>query len=60
MTSHEIRYNVKGVRGSLIELAKHFGVVTPRTARMRFSEKGWPIERAVTEPLHKNMVRSSS
>lgn len=53
-----LRHTVNGVRGTIADLAKHFGVVSPKTALSRVTKNGWPIDRAVTEPLQENMSRA--
>lgn len=48
---------VRGVRGTVAELAKHFGV-TPTIAQARIRRYGWDLEKAVTEPMREK-ARSS-
>lgn len=42
-------YTVRGITGGIRALAKHFGVVTHETARVRV-QRGMPVEAAVTTP----------
>lgn len=49
---------VKGIRGTISELAEYFRVVTPRVARERVTKDGWSVDRAVTEPKRENMSRA--
>lgn len=41
---------VRGVSGTLQELAKHFGIVSVRTAERRMASGEWDVEMAVTVP----------
>ncbi len=53
------RHLVRGVRGTVAELADHFGV--PRTiAQARIRRYGWEVERAVTEPMREIAGRVNS
>ncbi|MCK1783377.1 hypothetical protein L9Z73_03085 [Pseudomonas sp. TNT11] len=55
----EQRHLVKGVRGTVFELAKHFGI-PPKIAQSRISRYGWSIEKAVTEPMREDSRRKPS
>ena len=48
---------VQGVRGTVFELAKHFGV-PPKVAQSRIARYGWSVEKAVTEPMREDSRRN--
>lgn len=51
ITKHSVKkYEYKGASYSLRELANTAGI-SPEAMRRRIEVRGWPIERAVTEPL---------
>lgn len=56
--TRNLRHTVRGMRGTVAQLAAHFGVVPVKVALSRVTKSGWSIERAVTEPLQENMSRS--
>ncbi len=50
-----IRYTYRGITGAPSELAEHFGILRGRlTERLR---RGWPIERALTQPVVRNQTK---
>jgi hypothetical protein len=55
--SKYLRHSVRGMRGTVAELATHFGVVTPRRALDRVTNSGWSVEDAVTTPTNQNRGR---
>lgn len=57
--TRNLRHTVKGMRGTVAQLAKHFGVVPVKLALNRVAKSGWSVERAVTEPLREKMSRAA-
>ncbi|WP_313453450.1 hypothetical protein [Stutzerimonas nitrititolerans] len=45
-----LTHTVRGVSGSITELARHFGIVSSSAARARVSAEGMTVEQAVTMP----------
>lgn len=45
------KYTVHGVTGTFVEIARHFNVVPPHNADVRFYCYGWDIEKALFTPL---------
>lgn len=52
--AHHATKTVRGVTGTIVQLAQHFGVVTPKVAHRRIS-KGWSVEDAVLTPLNERV-----
>lgn len=46
------KYTYKGVTGSLTELARQFSAHDPKLVYCRVVQYGWPIHRALVEPLY--------
>lgn len=49
-------HTVRGVEGTITDLAKHFGVISPSCARNRVAREGMSVEAAVTTPAKPNGI----